>query len=70
MDDMQAMQTALAELFLEAGGGALEREVLAATCVGVLVTAIDHWQREDGATSLATHIVGGFDVLRDLTWTR
>jgi AcrR family transcriptional regulator len=71
VDDMQAMQAALADLFLEAGaGGALEREVLAVTCVGVLVTAIDHWQREDGARSLATHIVAGFDVLRELTWTR
>jgi AcrR family transcriptional regulator len=71
VDDMQAMQAALADLFLEAGaGGALEREVLAVTCVGVLVTAIDYWQREDGATSLATHIVAGFDVLRELTWKR
>jgi AcrR family transcriptional regulator len=70
LDDMQAMQTALADLFLEAGESALEREVLAVTCVGVLVTAIDYWQREDGATRLATHIVAGFDVLRDVTWTR
>jgi AcrR family transcriptional regulator len=70
LDDMQATQTALADLFLEAGGSALEREVLAVTCVGVLVTAIDYWQREDGATPLATHIVAGFDVLRGVTWTR
>lgn len=69
MEDMQALQGALAELFQEWVGGALEGEVLAVTCVGVLVTAIDHWQREDGATSLATHIVAGFDVLRGLTWT-
>jgi AcrR family transcriptional regulator len=71
MEDMKAMQAALADLFQAAGvGGAMEREVLAVTCVGVLVTAIDHWQREDGATSLATHIVAVFDVLRGLTWTR
>jgi AcrR family transcriptional regulator len=71
MEDMKAMQAALAELFQGAGvTGAMERDVLAVTCVGVLVTAIDHWQREDGATSLATHIVAGFDVLRGLTWTR
>lgn len=69
MDDMQAMQAALADLFLETGGDVLEREVLAVTCVGVLLTAIDHWQREDGATSLATHIIAGFNALRDLTWT-
>jgi AcrR family transcriptional regulator len=69
-DDMKAMQAALAALFGEAGtGGALEREVLAVSCVGVLVTAIDHWQRENGATPLATHIIAGFDVLRGLTWT-
>lgn len=69
--DMRALEAALAQLFAEArvGRDDYEREVLAASTVSVLVTAIDRWQREDGATPLANHILEGFEVLRRQTWT-
>lgn len=69
-EDMRALQAALAGLFAAEGGlDEFECDVLAASCVGVLIPAVDHWQREDGRRSLATHIVEGFEVLRGLTWT-
>jgi hypothetical protein len=70
VDDTRALQAAFSTLFAaaDAGLGEFDGDVLAGACVAVLTTAIDHWQRADGATPLATHIVEGFDVLRRLTW--
>ncbi|MFA9445815.1 TetR/AcrR family transcriptional regulator [Egicoccus sp. AB-alg6-2] len=69
--DLRALHTALTQLFGRAGPGRdpLEHEVLAATCVGVLTTAISRWQEEDGRRPLADHVVAGFEVLRRLSWT-
>lgn len=72
MRDVWAMQEALVDLFgrEQVAGDSSAHRVLAGAAVGVLLAAIDGWQRQDGHRPLAEHVDEGFKVLRAASWTR
>lgn len=68
--DMRDLRAALAGLFVDAGVGDDHHcDTLAGAVVGILVVAIDHWQRHGGARPLADWITAGFAALEASSWT-